>query len=232
MKFSSIVSARIKSLAKDFGRVLPPRLVFTNQGILNYITLGLWTKAHGFPRSARLRSRGDVYRHIATEVVEPVLYLEFGVFSGESIAEWSNLLVHPESQLIGFDSFEGLPEDFDFKHRTLKGELSTQGQIPEINDSRVRFVKGWFHETVPQFSIPRHKSLILNIDCDLYSATKTVLNSLNPHITIGTLIIFDDMSQIHHEPTAFSEYMRDTKKDFKLVTESYEDVFVFECTGE
>jgi len=40
------------------------------------------------------------------------LYLEFGVFEGRSIRWWSEHLRQSGAQFIGFDSFEGLPADW------------------------------------------------------------------------------------------------------------------------
>ena len=40
------------------------------------------------------------------------LYLEFGVFEGRSMRWWSRNLSEPGAKLVGFDSFEGLPEDW------------------------------------------------------------------------------------------------------------------------
>ncbi|MCX2715910.1 hypothetical protein [Mycolicibacterium sp. J2] len=40
------------------------------------------------------------------------LYLEFGVFEGRSMRWWSEHLTMPGAALVGFDSFEGLPENW------------------------------------------------------------------------------------------------------------------------
>ena len=39
-----------------------------------------------------------------------LLYLEFGVHEGYSIKYFSEMMENPNSKLVGFDSFEGLPE--------------------------------------------------------------------------------------------------------------------------
>jgi hypothetical protein len=50
------------------------------------------------------------------------------------------------------------------------------------SDDRVAFFKGWFSETLPDYVPPPHKQLFVNLDADLYSSTKTVLEFLKPHI--------------------------------------------------
>src|SRR5450755_2629181 len=41
-----------------------------------------------------------------------LLYLEFGVASGSSFFWWMKKNTHPDSAFRGFDTFEGLPEDW------------------------------------------------------------------------------------------------------------------------
>ena len=59
----------------------------------------------------RASRREEVFDRIAADVAEKtVLYLEFGVHQGKSIAYWSRILKSDRAVLHGFDSFEGLPE--------------------------------------------------------------------------------------------------------------------------
>lgn len=74
----------------------------------------------------------------------PVLFLEFGVWQGNSLRVWAELSSHEESRFFGFDSFEGIPQAW---RRRPAGYFSTAGNPPEARDERVRFVKGWFNET-------------------------------------------------------------------------------------
>ena len=74
------------------------------------------------------------------------LYLEFGVQHGVSINMSSSIL--PNQQFYGFDSFEGLPEEWDNGKRILKkGTLSRNGIPPTVNDN-VTLIKGLFQDTL------------------------------------------------------------------------------------
>ena len=98
--------------------------------------------------------RYQLYEDLQSRILrdEPIDYLEFGVFQGDSILKWAQTNVHPESRLIGFDTFEGLPEPWVSITATgAKGAFSARGVAPECKDHRVRFVKGLFSETLREF---------------------------------------------------------------------------------
>jgi len=118
--------------------------------------------------------------------VKDGLVLEFGVRFGTSIrqiAELVNQTVH------GFDSFKGLPEAW---HSLPKGSYSTKGEIPSVQENVV-LLDGWFEETLPIFIEKHHQPIrFMNIDCDIYSSTKTVLDILAKQVSAGTVIAFDE----------------------------------------
>ena len=111
---------------------------------------------------------------------------------------WCGLNKHPRSRFVGFDSFEGLPEDW--LPGFPKGAFGTAGQLPDIPDIRVRFEAGWFQNTVPNFlSSDEQRAdcpLIIHCDSDLYSSTLFCLASLNGIIRTGTIIIFDEFGAV------------------------------------
>ena len=81
--------------------------------ILNYIKLGKWMQTNGFYTNSRFANRNEVFDSVLNEIKEEkVLYLEFGVKYGTSMKYWSDKLKNSESVLNGFDSFEGLKEDW------------------------------------------------------------------------------------------------------------------------
>src|SRR3990170_1903637 len=144
------------------------------------------------------------------------------------------MLKSPDARLHGFDSFVGLPEDFDVGGGPLiKGTFSTQGMVPVVDDERVRFFKGWFDQVLPDYSVPEHEVLVINTDADLYSSTICVLRRLRPWIRRGSFIYFDQMSRIEPEPNAFGEFMRESGLKFRGVCadKSLNNAF-FECVAQ
>jgi hypothetical protein len=114
------------------------------------------------------------------------LVLEFGVRFGTSIRQISTLV---DQDVYGFDSFQGLPESW---HSEAKGSYSTKGIIPSVPQN-VILHDGWFEETLPGF-VEQHPEPVrfMNIDCDIYSSTKTVLENFAKQIIPGTVIVFDE----------------------------------------
>lgn len=116
------------------------------------------------------------------------LCLEFGVYFGRSIRQIAG---HRPGIVHGFDSFQGLPEDW--KAGEPAGAYSTGGELPEVPD-QVVLHQGWFADTVPAF-MERHPDPLAfaHIDCDLYSSTRTVLDALAPRLHPGSVLLFDDL---------------------------------------
>ncbi|MGD0816608.1 MAG: class I SAM-dependent methyltransferase [Verrucomicrobiota bacterium] len=111
-----------------------------------------------------------------------ILFLEFGVWQGRSMAHFSAGFANAGSRFIGCDSFEGLPEDWgSCKNKTF----STEGKMPQTTDSRVTFVKGWFQNSfddaiqLARKLIPTPDEVLVHFDADLYSSTLFLLSRLH-----------------------------------------------------
>ena len=88
----------------------------------------------------------------------------------------------------GFDTFDGLPEDW---HSKKAGSYSSDGNIPKIKGGH--FVVGKFEDTLPSFfAVDRPMASIINFDADLYSSTICALNFAKPVIDQNTILIFDE----------------------------------------
>jgi len=207
----------LKYSVTRIGRFLSPNAVHLLGNSLNYLEVGRWMHAHGYNVSRRVQSREQLFDLVGRQVADlEVLYLEFGVFCGDATRYWSKLLRNPNSKLHGFDTFEGLPEPW-LDNSYPAGYFSTGGKIPQIDDSRVQFFKGLFEETLPDYKLPPHETLIVMLDADLYSATAFVLNTLQDAIVPGTYLYFDEFHHRFDELRAFDEFLQKTGWKFSLV---------------
>lgn len=135
------------------------------------------------------------------------LVLECGVFRGESLRF---LAKRHAGEVHGFDSFEGLPDDWTYSQK--QGRFSLGGQAPEFSEPNVRVYPGWFDATLPPF-LAAHAGAVrfLHVDCDIYSSTKTALDLLAPRLVRGSIVVFDEYlgypSWQQHEFRAFQEFV-------------------------
>jgi hypothetical protein len=207
---------KVKGALSWIGQTLSPRSMYIIESAFNYLSVGHWIKIRGFRATARFGNRYEAFRLAGNLIGErKVLYLEFGVWKGDSIRFWSKLLTNPESLLHGFDSFEGLPDDWSSAYR--KGSFSVGGNIPDTSDPRVRFFKGWFKETLPRYEIPEHEIMFVNCDADLYSSTKTVLDYIGPSLRAGDYLYFDEFHHADGERRAFDEFLLSSGLRFSLI---------------
>jgi len=142
--------------------------------------------------------------------------VECGVYHGFSLAQ---IAANTRRPIHGFDSFEGLPEEW--KPGEPAGSYSTHGQIPVL-PRHVQLHRGWFEDTLPHFAAQLKEPVaLLHVDCDLYSSTRTVLSILGPRLSQGSLLIFDDFLSYagykQHEFRAAHEYFAATGQRFELV---------------
>lgn len=116
------------------------------------------------------------------------------------------------------DSFEGLPKPNEELYPADKGdnlysfeELSISLDSVKSNfmkydllDDQVKFLKGWFKDTLP--SAPIEKLSLLRLDGDMYESTMDALINLYPKLQKGGFIIIDDYGCIPACRKAVSDY--------------------------
>ena len=117
------------------------------------------------------------------------LFLEFGVFKGESINYFSKRL--KSQRFFGFDSFVGLKEDWKGT-KSPEGRFDLSGKTPKVN-SNVTLIPGWFDEVLPDF-LNEHKDQVdfLHIDSDTYDSAVIVLEALGDRIRSNSIVLFDE----------------------------------------
>ena len=150
------------------------------------------------------KARSDVWDEVLSLLgSSPLVYVEFGVYQGESITYFADKNKNPDSVFFGLDSFEGLPESWA---GNPKGFFSTLGNTPKVNDSRVQFISGWFIDSwkVMNFEGLPIENLIVHYDADLYSSTLFALSKIND-LGKEYYAIFDEFTG--QESRALSDYM-------------------------
>jgi hypothetical protein len=136
------------------------------------------------------------------------LYLEFGVATGGTLRKIAELA--PAGTVFGFDSFQGLPEDW--RSAYVAGTFAVDAP-PEVPGAEL--VVGWFDETLPGF-LAEHPEPVafLHLDADLYSSTVTVLEALEGRLRPGTVLLFDEYFNFpgweDHEHRAWVEFVART----------------------
>ena len=116
------------------------------------------------------------------------------------------------------DSFEGLPkpdgryeQDKRDRHWKKSDVLAISLEQVEANfsrygllDERVRFLKGWFKDTLP--TAPVEQLAILRLDGDMYSSTMDSLTYLYPKLSAGGYVIIDDYGAIESCRKAVNDF--------------------------
>lgn len=196
---------------------LPPARRTAFLGAL--LELGRWLKTH--PPEQHFTQREDLYRHLLDRLGDaPFDFLEFGVFEGASIRFWSGQAPHADCRFFGFDTFTGLPEDWQTGiERLPEGHFDTGGSVPAMDDTRVQFIKGRFQDTLRSFlaTYTPRSPLVIHCDADLYTSTLYVLSSLDPLLVPGTILLFDDFSVATHDFRALRDYTESFNRSFKVL---------------
>lgn len=147
-----------------------------------------------FSRAMQFETRTALWRYCLNRApqlqIEGGVIVEFGVWKGESINFFARSC--PQAKVYGFDSFEGLEEDW-YGSRLIKGTFSTNGVLPKC-EKNVILMKGWFEDTLPEFCtmLQGEKIQLLHMDADTYKPTAHVLKTLAKNLGKGTIVIFDE----------------------------------------
>jgi hypothetical protein len=117
-----------------------------------------------------------------------------------------------------YDSFEGLPKPNETKYPQDAGD--NHWNIPELSvsleqvqnnfrlfselDDNVKFIKGWFKDTMPINTID--KISVLRLDGDMYESTIDPLEYLYPKLSSGGYCIVDDYTSRYGAYAAVNDY--------------------------
>ena len=174
-----------------------------------------------------LRRLDNVQHCIETVVADGIAgdVLEAGVWrGGAGILMRATLAVHGDTERTVWmaDSFQGLPKpraehpaDADDQHWSqpflavsvdqVKANFARYGML----DDRVRFLEGWFADTLP--GAPIDKLAVLRADGDMYGSTMDVLDALYDKVSIGGFVIIDDYGEIPQCRAAVEDFRAEHK---------------------
>lgn len=133
--------------------------------------------------------------------------VETGVWrGGASILMKGVLAAHGDTERVVWcaDSFQGLPppdpehfpQDAGDTHHNAEPLAVSRAHVEanfaryRLLDDRVRFLEGWFKDTLP--SAPIEKIAVLRLDGDMYESTIQALDALYDRVSVGGFLIVDD----------------------------------------
>jgi O-methyltransferase len=163
-------------------------------------------------------NRFKLYDHIMQNfgLKTRITYLEFGVREGSTFKWWVANNTDTGSIFHGFDTFEGLPEDWN---NYKAGQMSVEGKFPDITDPRIHFYKGLFQDTLWNF-LKQYNNVekkVIHVDCDLYTSSLFVVTSLAPLLKKGDIIIFDEFGVPQHEFLVYDEFVRSFRIPLRMI---------------
>jgi O-methyltransferase len=106
------------------------------------------------------------------------------------------------------DSFAGLPQPDTARYPHDEGvtlhrfsQLAVPLECVQENfrrygllDAQVRFLRGWFRDTLP--TAPIERLAVLRLDGDLYESTIQALDGLYAKLSVGGFVIIDDFGNV------------------------------------
>jgi len=118
------------------------------------------------------------------------------------------------------DSFQGLPkpdgrftEDRQSKWHKYQDQLGISLEDVMANfqrygllDDQVRFIPGWFKDTLP--NAPVDQLAVLRLDGDMYASTMDALDNLYPKLSMGGYLIVDDYGALDSCSQAVTDFRR------------------------
>jgi len=167
------------------------------------------SQAHSMIGNARMTNLRSLAEFVIKEGI-PGDFIETGVWRGGACIMMRAVLkaYDVEDRCVWVaDSFCGLPApnpnvaaDAEDKHHSFPELAVSLEQVQEnftkydLLDDRVRFLKGWFSETLP--SAPIEKLALLRLDGDMYESTMDALSSLYDKVSDGGFVIVDDYGAV------------------------------------
>lgn len=158
------------------------------------------------------------------------LFVELGVAGGDGCRLFGEALKPHGLTLTGFDSFEGLEEDWTGMQSGREAGAFTQGgTLPKVPEN-VTLVKGWVQDTLPGYlkANTGKPFAFVHMDMDTYTPTAYALKAIKSYLRKGTVILFDELYGYpgwrHHEYKALQEVL--SEGDYRYISFSTESVAI------
>ncbi|MET1755378.1 class I SAM-dependent methyltransferase [Novosphingobium sp. RD2P27] len=154
--------------------------------------------------------------------------IEFGVFQATSTNHIAKVIA--PAKIYGFDSFQGLREDW-VGHVALAGGFDLNSQLPEVEEN-VTLVPGWVQDTLPPFLADRPKKSVafVHFDLDTYESSKYALATVAPWLADRAIFVFDEYHSFPGwkvgEKLAFEEWLPTSGYAAKFIGFSWEQAAV------
>jgi len=163
--------------------------------------------------------RGFAINEASKKFNKDNLFLEFGVFKGDSINLFAKKLNKINAEIIGFDSFKGLKDEWMTEEFNPVGTFDLKGKKPRV-EKNVKLIDGWIEDTLNQFLSNNTKKIaFVHFDLDTYESTSFVLKKIKDRLEPGTIILFDEFYGFpnweKYEYKAFKEELNENK--FKYI---------------
>lgn len=195
-----------------------------------------------FPHSMIGRKRMDNIQYCVERILAekvPGDLIETGVWRGGATIFMRGLLAAYEVKdrtVWVADSFEGVPPPTYPQDKGVHLEKSVLPVLAvsmekverlfdryNLLDEQVRFLKGWFRDTLP--NAPIKKLSLLRLDGDLYESTMDALTALYDKVSAGGYIIVDDYNDIPGCKAAVDEFRQKRQIEDELDEIDFSGVF-------
>jgi hypothetical protein len=144
--------------------------------------------------------------------------LELGVHGGVSLRMISGKIGKKDT-VYGFDSFEGLPEEWPFNEEVTlpKGRFACP---PPAAGPNAEIVVGWIEDTLPEW-LGQYPGPIafVHFDLDIYESTATGLRELNHRFRQGTILLFDELVEFRDNVSTREAYAKWREGEWKALLE-------------
>lgn len=148
------------------------------------VEAGVWRGGASIFMRAILKAYGDGTRNVW--VVDS--------FAGLPVADGEKFPADAQDKLSEYNSYLGVPLD------VVKHNFNRYGLL----DGQVRFLPGWFRDSLP--NAPIQQIAVLRLDGDMYESTIDILEHLYGKVSRGGYVIVDDYGALPNCRAAVSDF--------------------------